>query len=110
MTDIEYSDVICPCGHPTEKHTNWGDGCFAVTNIPEVGELCTCMISSDSLNDLKEQLEKLKAYENPQNYAHIRNLKNAAADALACWMDEERQDELDHFMGALQKALENYKG
>jgi len=68
------------------------------------------MISSDSLIDLEEQLAKLQAYEDKRNYAPMRNLANAAADALACWMDEERQDELDKYMGALKRALENYKG
>ena len=65
------------------------------------------MISSDSLIDLEEQLMKLAAYENPQNYAHMRQLANAAADVLACWMDEERQDKLDQYMGALKRALED---
>ena len=114
MTDTEYTpdELVCPCGHPLTKHTSWGGGCFAVTNSPEVGDQCECMVSSDSLLDLEEPLRKLAAYENPQNYAHIRNLKNAAADALACWEDEDRKDdeELDKYMGALKRALENCGG
>ena len=69
-----------------------------------------CSISLSSLQELEEALIKLAAYEDKRNYAPMRNLKNAAADALACWMDEERQDELDQYMGALKRALENYKG
>ncbi len=111
MTDDFLPDeLICPCGHPLSKHTSWGGGCFAVTNSPKVGDQCECMVSSDSLMDLEEPLRKLAAYENPQNYAHMRHLANAAADALACWMDEDRTNELDQYMGALKRALENYKG
>ncbi len=110
MTD-EYTpdETNCPCGHPISKHTSWG-GCFEVTNVPDVGNQCECMISSDSLIDLEEQLAKLQAYEDKRNYAPMRNLANAAADALACWMDEDRTNELDKYMGALKRALENYKG
>ena len=111
MADTEYTpdETNCPCGHPISKHTSWG-GCFEVTIVPDVGNQCECMISSDSLIDLEEQLMKLAAYENPQNYAHMRQLANAAADVLACWMDEDRTNELDKYMGALKRALENYKG
>ena len=117
MTD-EYTpdELLCPCGHPLSKHTSWGGGCFAVTNSPKVGDQCECMVSSDSLQDLEEPLRKLQAYENPQNYAHMRGLALAASDALAFWMDDAKDDmrewkqELDHYMGALKRALENYKG
>ena len=111
MTD-EYTpdELLCTCGHPLSKHTSWGGGCFAVTNSPKVGDQCECMISSDSLLDLEEALRKLQAYENPQNYAHMRNLANAAADVLACWTNDGDDFELDKYMGALKRALENYKG
>ncbi len=118
MTD-EYTpdELLCPCGHPLSKHTSWGGGCFAVTNSPKVGDQCECMVSSDSLQDLEEPLRKLAAYEDKRNYAPMRNLANAAADVLACWNLDDRDDfdasyqvELDHFMGALKRALENYKG
>ena len=108
MTDEFVPDeLLCPCGHPASTHY---DGCYEVVNHPRKGDLCECMISLSSLQELEEPLRKLAAYENPQNYAHMRQLANAAADALACWMDEERQDELDRYMGALKRALENYKG
>ena len=112
MEDTEYTpdELLCPCGHPLSKHTFWGGGCFAVTNSPKVGDQCECMVSSDSLQDLEEALRKLAAYEDKRNYAPMRNLANAAADVLACWMDEDRTNELDKYMGALKRALENYKG
>jgi hypothetical protein len=46
----------------------------------------------------------------------MRGLALAASDALAFWMDDAKDDmrewkqELDHYMGALKRALENYKG
>ncbi len=102
-------ELLCPCGHPLSKHT-WINGCSAITDSPKVGDMCECLVNTVSLQELEEPLRKLAAYEDKRNYAPMRNLKNAAADALACWEDEERQDELDHFMGALKKALENCGG
>lgn len=105
----ETNELLCPvCHDPAGKHINHDGGGGCVTN--KGSEICGCVISSNSLYELQEQLEKLQAYENPQNYAHMRNLANAAADALACWMDEDRANELDNIMGALKRALENYKG
>ncbi len=110
MTD-EYTpdELLCPCGHPLSQHT-WINGCSAITDSPKVGDMCECLVNTVSLQELEEPLRKLAAYEDKRNYAPMRNLANAAADVLACWMDEDRANELDHFMGALKKALENYKG
>ena len=91
--------IICPCGHPIENHIPYS-GCFTVVNTPENGDICQCTISADSLNELGDQLSSLQ---------DAKELANAVKDVFSCWLDEDRQDDLDGLMAVMYQKLINFE-